>query len=101
MRVSRHLVKAEELEEFYMLVSAKEMLEKAVEGHYAVGQVNINNLEWTKAILLTAEECKLSLIHISALKLHVFHVAVGGMEVPGNAVTRKKCLSGHEIIQGG
>ena len=41
-----------------MLVSAKEMLEKAVAGHYAVGQFNINNLEWTKAILLTAEECK-------------------------------------------
>ena len=41
-----------------MLVSAKEMLEKAVEGHYAVGQFNINNLEWTKSILLTAEECK-------------------------------------------
>lgn len=41
-----------------MLVSAKEMLEKAVEGHYAVGQFNINNMEWTKAILLTAEECK-------------------------------------------
>ena len=44
MRVSRHLVKAEELEEFYMLVSAKEMLEKAVEGHYAVGQFNILSL---------------------------------------------------------
>ena len=58
MQVSRHLVKAEELEEFYMLVSAKEMLEKAVEGHYAVGQFNINNQECTKAILLTAEECK-------------------------------------------
>lgn len=41
-----------------MLVSAKEMLEKAKEGHYAVGQFNINNLEWIKAILLTAEECK-------------------------------------------
>ncbi len=41
-----------------MLVSAKEMLTKAKEGHYAVGQFNINNLEWTKAILLTAEECK-------------------------------------------
>ena len=39
-----------------MLVSAKEMLEKAREGHYAVGQFNINNLEWTKAILLTAQE---------------------------------------------
>ena len=46
------------LEELIMLVSAKEMLEKAVEGHYAVGQFNINNLEWTKSILLTAEECK-------------------------------------------
>ena len=41
-----------------MLVSAKEMLEKAKAGHYAVGQFNINNLEWTKAILLTAEEMK-------------------------------------------
>ena len=39
-----------------MLVSAKEMLEKAKAGHYAVGQFNINNLEWTKAILLTAQE---------------------------------------------
>ena len=41
-----------------MLVSAKEMLEKAVAGHYAVGQFNINNLEWTKAILTAAEETK-------------------------------------------
>ncbi len=41
-----------------MLVSAKEMLEKARDGKYAVGQFNINNLEWTKAILLTAEELK-------------------------------------------
>ena len=41
-----------------MLVSAKEMLLKAREGHYAVGQFNINNLEWTKAILQTAEEMK-------------------------------------------
>lgn len=38
------------------LVNAKEMLTKAKEGHYAVGQFNINNLEWTKAILLTAQE---------------------------------------------
>ena len=38
------------------LVSAKEMLVKAKEGQYAVGQFNINNLEWTKAILLTAQE---------------------------------------------
>ncbi len=40
------------------LVNAKEMLTKAKAGHYAVGQFNINNLEWTKAILLTAEELK-------------------------------------------
>ncbi|MBQ2931484.1 MAG: class II fructose-1,6-bisphosphate aldolase [Clostridia bacterium] len=41
-----------------MLVSVTEMLKKAKAGKYAVGQFNINNLEWTKAILLTAEECK-------------------------------------------
>lgn len=41
-----------------MLVSAKEMLEKARDGKYAVGQFNINNLEWTKAVLLTAQEQK-------------------------------------------
>ena len=40
------------------LVSAKEMLTKAKQGKYAVGQFNINNLEWTKAVLLTAEELK-------------------------------------------
>ena len=39
-----------------MLVSAKEMLQKARDEKYAVGQFNINNLEWTKAVLLTAEE---------------------------------------------
>ena len=39
-----------------MLVSATEMLNKAVAGKYAVGQFNINNLEWTKSILLTAQE---------------------------------------------
>ena len=44
------------MEDLIMLVSAKEMLEKAKAGHYAVGQFNINNLEWTKAILLTAQE---------------------------------------------
>lgn len=41
-----------------MLVSAKDMLDKALEGHYAVGHFNINNLEWTKTILETAEELK-------------------------------------------
>lgn len=39
-----------------MLVSAKEMLNKARDGKYAVGQFNINNLEWTKAVLITAQE---------------------------------------------
>ena len=39
-----------------MLVSATEMLKKARDGHYSVGQFNINNLEWTKAVLLTAQE---------------------------------------------
>ena len=39
-----------------MLVSATEMLKKAKAGHYAVGQFNINNLEWTKSILATAQE---------------------------------------------
>lgn len=41
-----------------VLVSAKEMIEKAHEGHYAVGAFNINNMEWTKAILAAAEEVK-------------------------------------------
>ena len=45
-----------------MLVSAKKMLEDARAGHYAVGQFNINNLEWAKAILLTAEEMKAPVI---------------------------------------
>ncbi len=40
-----------------MLVTATEILQKAEAGHYAVGQFNINNLEWTKAILETAQEC--------------------------------------------
>jgi fructose-bisphosphate aldolase class II len=40
-----------------MLVSSKEMLNKARDGRYAVAQININNLEWTKAVLLTAKEC--------------------------------------------
>ncbi len=39
-----------------MLVSAQKMLQDAVKGQYAVGQFNINNLEWTKAILQTAQE---------------------------------------------
>ena len=45
-----------------MLVNASEMLKKAVACHYAVGQFNINNLEWTKSVLLTAEEMKAPVI---------------------------------------
>ncbi len=41
-----------------MLVNARDMLVKARDGHYAVAQININNMEWTKAVLLTAEELK-------------------------------------------
>jgi len=39
-----------------MIVNAKEMLQKAANGKYAVPQININNLEWTKAVLTTAQE---------------------------------------------
>lgn len=45
-----------------MLVNAKEMLIKAKDGKYAVAQININNLEWTKAALETAEELKSPII---------------------------------------
>ena len=41
-----------------MLVSAAEMMQKARDGHYAVGQFNINNLEWTRAVLATAQACQ-------------------------------------------
>lgn len=41
-----------------MLVSAKEMLDKAKAGKYAVGHFNINNLEWAKMVLQAAQECK-------------------------------------------
>ena len=46
----------QKMEVYIMLVSAKEMLTKAKAGKYAVGQFNINNLEWTKSILQTAQE---------------------------------------------
>ena len=52
----RLTIKISFMEVRIMLVSAKEMLQKAKAGHYAVGQFNINNLEWTKAILATAQE---------------------------------------------
>ena len=55
-----------------MLVSATEMLQKAKAGHYAVGQFNINNLEWTKAILTTAQESthQLSLVYLRVQEIY-------------------------------
>ena len=53
-----------------MLVSAKEMLDKALAGKYAVGQFNINNLEWTKSILLTAQE----MLQMYQSRLHIYYV---------------------------
>jgi len=41
-----------------MIVNAKEMLQKAAKEKYAVAQININNLEWAKAVLMTAQEQK-------------------------------------------
>ena len=64
-----------------MLVSATEMLKKAKAGHYAVGQFNINNLEWTKSILLTAKECKspviLGVSEGAGKYMGGYHVVVG------------------------
>ena len=49
-----------------MLVSATEMLKKAKAGHYAVGQFNINNLEWTKSFFLQLRNLRvrLSLVYL-------------------------------------
>ena len=64
-----------------MLVSATEMLKKAKAGHYAVGQFNINNLEWTKSILLTAKECRspviLGVSEGAGKHMGGYHVVVG------------------------
>ena len=49
-------------EDFKMLVSAKEMIQAAYAGHYAIGAFNTNNLEWTKAILQAAEEMRAPVI---------------------------------------
>ena len=63
-----------------MLVSATEMLKKAKEGHYAVGQFNINNLEWTKAVLPACEEMKSPVI-------------LGGSEAAGKYMTGFKTFA--------
>lgn len=64
-----------------MLVSATEMLKKAKAGHYAVGQFNINNLEWTKSILLTAKEMRspviLGVSEGAGKYMGGYHVVVG------------------------
>ena len=61
-----------------MLVSARDMLVKAKEGHYAVGQFNINNLEWTKSVLLTAQELQSPVI-------------LGGVEFYSKALYHRSC----------
>ena len=64
-----------------MLVPAKEMLDKARAGKYAVGHFNINNLEWTKAILQTAQELKSPVIlgvSEGAVALHLDHGSYEG-----------------------
>ena len=45
-----------------MVISAKEMLQEARAGKYAVAQININNLEWTKSVLTVAEELRSPII---------------------------------------
>ena len=72
-----------------MLVTATKMLQDAKAGHYAVGQFNINNLEWTKAILLTAEENKSPVI---------LGVSEGAGKYMGGFVTVANMVNG--LIQG-
>ena len=64
-----------------MLVSATDMLKKAKAGHYGVGQFNINNLEWTKSILLTAKELRspviLGVSEGAGKYMGGYHVVVG------------------------
>ena len=78
-----------------MLVSAKEMLNKAKAGHYAVGQFNINNLEWTKSILLAAEETRSPVIlgvSEGAGKYMTGYKTVVGM-VNGMLEELKRCIA--------
>ena len=56
--MQKHIV----CKEVKMLVTATKMLQDAKAGHYAVGQFNINNLEWTKAALTAAQECNSPII---------------------------------------
>ena len=72
-----------------MLVTATKMLQDAKKGHYAVGQFNINNLEWTKAILLTAQECNSPVI---------LGVSEGAGKYMGGFVTVANMVNG--LIQG-
>lgn len=68
-----------------MLVNAKEMLNKAYEGGYGIGQFNINNLEWTKAILETCQEKNTSVI---------LGVSEGAMRYMGGFNAVKKMVEG-------
>ena len=86
-----------------MLVSAKEMLTKAKAGKYAVGQFNINNLEWTKSILLTAEELKSPVIlGVSDRCRHGKWNARGTRDYgSGSAPSRPRQLRGREGLYRG
>ena len=81
-----------------MLVSAKEMLNKAKAGKYAVGQFNINNLEWTKAALTAAQECNSPIIlgvTAGASKyMGGYNTAVGMIQgmIKDLNITRLKCV---------
>ena len=66
-----------------MLVPATEMLKKAKAVHYAVGQFNINNLEWTKAVLLTAQEMNSNLVSFQGINIKPHPRSTGHTCVPG------------------
>ena len=77
------------------LVSATEMLQKAKAGHYAVGQFNINNLEWTKSVLLTAEELKSPVILVKMMEagINLLPVNIGNMSNRPGTTQYKKSIS--------
>ena len=73
-----------------MLVTAEEMLKKAKAGKYAVGQFNINNLEWTKAILATAQELQSPVIPVSYTHLDVYKRQIHACRLKSR---QRRCVS--------
>ena len=75
-----------------MLVNATEMLHKARDGHYAVGQFNINNLEWTKAALQAAQEMNSPIILGAVSYTHLDVYKRQAVPVPsGTAAVKRAC----------